>query len=63
MAQDPMEQHDWHEEVRKVMDSRPDLAPMSLDEWLIEHHDKLSIDERQRGTALLSEFSGYGGDA
>lgn len=31
--------------ARAMMDTRPDLEPMSLDEWVIQHHDKLTPHE------------------
>jgi len=36
------------------MATRPDLRTMSLDEWLIQHHDHLSPDERAAGQAILA---------
>ncbi|NIH77373.1 hypothetical protein FHV99_004625 [Ochrobactrum sp. P20RRXII] len=44
-----------------MMDSRPDLAPMSLDEWLLEHSSKLSIRERKACVAILELYPEYGG--
>jgi hypothetical protein len=34
--------------------TRPDLPAMSLDEWLIQHNDHLSPDERAAGHAILA---------
>jgi hypothetical protein len=39
-----------------MMNSRPDLEPMSLDEWLLEHNDKLSDREKQAAFAILRLF-------
>ena len=56
---------DWHEQARAFMDrnAKPEWQPMSLDEWLIEYADGLPDDIKREGAALLSNFSGYGGDA
>lgn len=51
-----------HEEARQFMALRPDLKAMSLDEWLLEHDDKLSVGERMRGNRLLRKFPEYGGN-
>jgi hypothetical protein len=48
-------------EARAFMDRRLDLAVMSLDEWLVEHHGRLTVDECKEGAALLARFSEYGG--
>jgi hypothetical protein len=34
--------------------TRPDLTAMSLDEWLIQHNDHLSPDERAAGNAIMA---------
>lgn len=36
--------------ARSFMESRADLQAMSLDDWMMEHSDKLS--DRERGAAL-----------
>lgn len=36
-----------------MMATRPELAPMSLDEWIIEHMDVLDDDELTAATAIL----------
>lgn len=36
-----------------LMDTRPDLARMSLDEWLATHHDHLTREERTAARAIL----------
>lgn len=50
---------DLHEMARRFMDRRADLAPMSLDEWLLEHGDNLTMDELREGNALLRLFPEY----
>lgn len=50
-----------HAEARAFMERREDLAPMSLDEWLLEHDDRLSANERMEGNRLLRKFPEYGG--
>ncbi|MBX4911456.1 hypothetical protein HJA82_29520 [Rhizobium bangladeshense] len=39
--------------ARAMMDARPDLEQMSLDEWLLTHNDKLTVRERQAAYAIL----------
>ncbi|MDH2328311.1 hypothetical protein QCN27_15705 [Cereibacter sp. SYSU M97828] len=39
------------------MATRPDLASKSLDDWLAEHHDRLSNDERRAALCLLDAYS------
>ena len=39
-----------------IMSRRPDLLPMSLDEWMIEHWDLLSANERKECQYLLAEL-------
>lgn len=41
------------DEAAAFVAKRPDLEPMSLDEWLAEHHDHLTADERATGIAIL----------
>lgn len=36
-----------------LMQTRPDLAQMSLDEWLAEHFEKLTESERRAATAII----------
>jgi len=36
-----------------MMQTRPDLAEMSLDEWLVEHWDRLSETERRAAQAIV----------
>ncbi|WP_306150696.1 hypothetical protein [Roseovarius sp. MMSF_3281] len=43
-------------QAKAFMDRRPDLRPMSLDEWLAQHHDQLTETERQEGYDLLAKF-------
>jgi predicted transcriptional regulator len=38
------------------MSKRPDLASASLDEWLAQHHDQLTRQERQDGMAILEAY-------
>ena len=38
------------------MNMRPDLSPMSLDEWLVEHGDKLTPTHKALGHDILAEF-------
>lgn len=40
----------------ELMASRPELKPMSLDEWLIEHMEKLSEAERKNCTAIIDAY-------
>lgn len=42
-----------HDEARQFMETRPDLRIMSLDEWLVEHREALSEEERKTGAAIL----------
>ncbi|MBA8881643.1 hypothetical protein [Phyllobacterium myrsinacearum] len=46
-----------HEAIDKIanaiIDSRPDLEPLSLDEWLLEHSEKLSLRETDAAIAIL----------
>ena len=39
---------------RAVMGLRPDLAPMSLDEWICEHWEKLTEAELRLANAALA---------
>lgn len=39
-----------------MMETRPDLEQMSLDEWLMAHNDKLTVHERQAAFAILTLF-------
>lgn len=36
-----------------LMALRPDLTPMSLDEWLAEHDDQLGADMKRAATAII----------
>lgn len=45
-----------HEMARALMDTRPDLTQMSLDEWLVEHAEKLDDAEKRAATAILEMF-------
>lgn len=38
------------------MAKRPDLPTMSLDDWLAEHHEKLSEKERLDAIAILDAY-------
>lgn len=40
----------------KLMQSRPELDEMSLDEWLAEHHEQLSSDERKAASAIIDAY-------
>ena len=59
-----MEKQDMHKAARDFMDrhSHPEWAKLSLDEWLVEHCEDLTLSVYQKGSALLREFSGYGGE-
>jgi len=47
--------------ARAMMDSRPELEAMSLDEWVTAHFDKLSERERRAAWAILDLYPEYGG--
>lgn len=36
-----------------MMETRPDLKQMSLDEWVIEHAEKLTDAERRAASAIV----------
>lgn len=40
--------------ARAFMDTRPDLRPMSLDEWIIENAEQLDEAERKAGAAIMA---------
>lgn len=40
----------------ELMESRPELKPMSLDEWVIEHMDHLSEQERYNCSAIINAY-------
>ena len=42
--------------IEAFMATRPELTPMSLDEWLVEHFDHLSDAERRAATALIDLY-------
>lgn len=42
--------------AREFMGQFPDLPQMSLDEWLVEHHDALNETDRRAGYALLAAY-------
>lgn len=48
--------------ARAMTDLRPDLAPKSLDEWILEHAEKLTEPERRAASAILALYPEYGGD-
>lgn len=39
-----------------LMETRPDLKQMSLDEWLVEHMDSLSQNERRAASAIIDLY-------
>ncbi|MTH62156.1 hypothetical protein [Paracoccus litorisediminis] len=43
--------------ARAMMATRPDLQEMSLDEWLHQHHDKLSDNEKRAATWIIELHS------
>ena len=43
----------YHLLAQAMMQTRPDLAPRSLDEWLVENADKLDVIERRAVVAIL----------
>lgn len=45
-----------HDLARAFMATRTDLELLSLDEWLAQHHAKLSPNERAAGFAILALF-------
>jgi len=42
--------------AQELMATRPDLAEMSLDEWLVEHMDSLSQSERADASAIIAAY-------
>ena len=44
---------DLHALAWTFMSQRPDLTPMSLDEWLVEHDEHLTVAEYDEGQRLL----------
>lgn len=49
--------------ARSVMALRPDLAPLSLDEWIQEHREALSPEELRAASACLLVHPDYRGAA
>jgi hypothetical protein len=47
---------DLDREAIALMESRPDLQQMSLDEWLLEHSEKLSDHEKRAASAILDRY-------
>lgn len=45
-----------HALARAMMAVRTDLPLLSLDEWLAEHHDRLTAPERRAASAILALF-------
>lgn len=46
-----------------LMATRPDLRALSLDEWLIQHHDALTEEERRTAEAILELHNASNTDA
>lgn len=42
--------------ARALMDTRPDLEPMSLDEWVWQHHECLTDAERSTASAISALY-------
>lgn len=42
--------------ARALMDTRPDLEPMSLGEWVWQHHERLTDAERRSASAISALY-------
>lgn len=42
--------------AQELMASRPDLDPMSLDEWLAEHDGNLTTEEIKAASAIIDAY-------
>jgi len=45
--------------AQAMIESRPDLDPLSLHEWVEQHHNKLTKAEREAAYAILGLYPGF----